>query len=136
MDSSEAIRILQTAKCLREMGRYHEARELLLQAIEMNPDFTGFYYLLGNVYLDLGEIQRAEQAFLACLDKGDCSPGAMPGAGTFLAHYHLGLIYEMVGAEERAALHYCEAAKYGHGLAELKAALLGRSCFQLPEGVA
>jgi|GEM_PF-6401413 len=135
MDPSEAQRIFQTANCLREMGRYHEARDLLLQAIELYPDFTEFYYLLGNVCLDLGEVKGAEQAFLTCLEKGEgCSPGAVPGAGTFLAHYHLGLIYEMVGAEERASLHYCQAARYGHALAELKAALMGRSCFRFPEG--
>lgn len=122
--------LYDTVEYLQAMGRYHEAVAALLQGINTWPNYTDFYFLLGSLYLQLGKIREAEQAFLTCLEKGEMPEGVktVKGVGSFLAHYNLGVIYEMQRAQDKASLHYCEAARAGYPFAELRAGLLGRSC--------
>lgn len=126
---SEAWRINETARTLRDMGRYLEAISLVIEGIKRYPDFTDLYFLFGTLNMDLGMIQEAEDAFRACLAKGESrSLGITQGVGTYLAHYNLGMIYEMTGTPQRAAAHYCEAARAGYAPAGMRARLLGKTC--------
>ncbi len=112
------------------MHRYHEALLVAGEGIEIYPDRTDLHFLLGTVYLDLGRLEDAEQAFLACLEKGSAggSRESVPGTGSYLAHFHLGQIYEMRGHRDQASLHYCQAAREGLEQARVRASLLGRGC--------
>lgn len=126
----EATVIYQTAECLRQMHRYHEALLLCGEGIELHPERAELHFLLGTIFLDLGRLEEAEQAFLTCLEKGQGGGvrEGVPGAGSYLAHFHLGQIYEMKGRMDQASLHYCQAAREGLDQARLRASLLGRGC--------
>ncbi len=126
----EARRLKEMAHTLRNMGRYLEAMSLVMEGIRLYPEYTDLYFLFGTLNMDLGQVREAEQAFQACLTKGEAAlPYATTqGVGSFLAHYNLGMIYEMTGAPERAATHYCEAARAGYAPAGVRARLLGKVC--------
>lgn len=136
-DGDQARLIYQTAECLHAMGRYHEALAVTMNGVELFPDYTDLYFLMGTLFIELGQVEQAEAAFLSCLERGEAPPKyrSHKGAGSFLAHYNLGQIYEMRGVPERASLHYCEAAREGYSIGELRAGLMGKSCPSPPRGL-
>lgn len=129
-EGQDARRIKETAHTLRDMGRYLEAMSLVMEGIKLYPEYTDLYFLFGTLNMDLGQVQEAEEAFRACLMKGEAIGhyASTRGVGSFLAHYNLGMIYEMTGTPQRAATHYCEAARAGYAPAEVRARLLGKVC--------
>lgn len=119
-----------TAHCLKEMGRYLEALSLVIEGIRLYPDYTDLYFLFGTISMSLGMVGEAEEAFQACLNRGEAPKQycTLDGVGSYLAQYNLGVLYELTGMSERASTYYCLAARAGYSPAEVRARLLGKSC--------
>ncbi len=97
--------------CLKELGRLDEAICLCLEADRNYPEYTDIYYLGGILFEEKKEYLLAVKWFNRALKCGTPPPlySHMNGAGSFLACYHLGYCYEMLGRPE-AAMNYYEQA--------------------------
>ena len=64
--SATAVNILALAH--KNSGNYEKARRLYESLLSQNPKNTLFLGNLGNIYLDLGFLDKAEQCFVNCLE--------------------------------------------------------------------
>ena len=62
-------RILSEAVQLRQSARYGEAADILEALLETGPDDQTAVYMLGDVYVSLGETDKAETLWLGFLDR-------------------------------------------------------------------
>ncbi len=113
----DARLLKDTAYCLKDLGRTREALALVAEGIRAFPDYTDLHFLRGTLCLELGLVAQAEAAFRSCLERGEAPPRyqSVEGVGSHLAHYNLGVIYEVTGDRARAATHYRAAAASGYG---------------------
>ncbi|MDI3281456.1 MAG: glycosyltransferase [Bacillota bacterium] len=100
--------LLDTAECLRTLGRHQEAWRLVEEGLRQFPDYTDLYFLRGSLALDLGRPDLAEAAFRDCLRCGEAPARYVSacGVGSYLAHFNLGVIAEVLGRRAEAAQHY------------------------------
>lgn len=108
--------------CLKNLGRTEAALRLAQEGIRRYPDYTDLHFLIGTLSLELGRIPETEAAFLACLERGEAPPRyqTTEGVGSYLAHFNLGVLYEVSGDHGRAAAHYRAAARAGYRPAEAR----------------
>lgn len=112
--------------CLIELGHYPQALRVLADLVKAYPDYTDLYFMMGNLFILLGEVERAVTAFQICLDLGEAPPqyNTTEGVGSFLAHYNLGVIFEVTGLMNEAKRQYELAVGLGyHKAAERLAGL-------------
>lgn len=97
--------------CLKELGRLDEAICLCLEADLRYPEYTDIYYLCGVLFEGKKEYPLAIKWLNQAAGCGTPPPvySHMNGAGSFLAHYHLGYCHEMLGKSEAAKNHYQHA---------------------------
>jgi tetratricopeptide (TPR) repeat protein len=105
--------------------------EVVARAEKYLGDFPDFFLARGLFFMDLirsnpakyvSELPRIEQSFQRCLALGeDERRRSVHGAGTFLAHYNLGVYYQVFGNIEGARRCFESAAAQGY---EPAAALL------------
>jgi Flp pilus assembly protein TadD len=89
------------ARFLSERGLYNDAIVYFKKALELEPEHTSSLYGLGLVYKDIGELDRAEDAFSRLLEMGDRAD----------AHYGLGMVYQKRKEYERAIAEYRRATE-------------------------
>lgn len=97
--------------CLKDLGRLDDAIHLCREASLRYPEFTDLYYLGGVLYEQKREYQEAVKWLGRAIVCGTPPPlySHMNGAGSFLAHYHLGYCHEMLGRRDAAESHYRQA---------------------------
>lgn len=90
-------------------GEYQqECIRVLKDGIEELPDYTDMFYLLGECYLDSGEIEKAIGMFKECLELGEPPVKyiSINGVGTDKAAYRLGKSYEYMFNMDKAIEYY------------------------------
>lgn len=94
--------------CLKSLGRLDDAIRLCLEADLRYPKYTDIYYLCGVLFEEKKEYLLAIKWLNEAVKCG--IPPAlfshMNGAGSFLAHYHLGYCHAMLGQVETARNYY------------------------------
>jgi tetratricopeptide (TPR) repeat protein len=94
---------------LFEAGRYEEARQFLVAALQMNPAYPVTYTLLGSLYLKLGRFADAEPLFQQALQMTpDYAEGHVAYANALLQQRRF----------PEAVEHYQSAIRIDPGLAE------------------
>jgi tetratricopeptide (TPR) repeat protein len=68
VEPRSAALLINKARTLRVLGRDDEARELLVAILADRPDLAPVENLLGNLYLDHGDLEAAAQCFARGLD--------------------------------------------------------------------
>lgn len=83
--------VKKIALCWIAQGDYRRSREVLRNAVEVYPDFTDLWYLLGWTELQLGEYRLSADRYRQCLTLGPPPPrySSSSGVGGALAHYGL-----------------------------------------------
>lgn len=59
---------LDRAEALRQAGAYDEGIRLLNDALARDVDHAAIYFRLGNLYIDQGDLDRAERAYRRVLE--------------------------------------------------------------------
>lgn len=59
---------LDQAEALRQAGAYDEGIRLLNDALAREVDHAAIYFRLGNLYIDQGDLDRAERAYRRVLE--------------------------------------------------------------------
>lgn len=108
---SSALRYLIIA--WESLGKTDQAIALCREAIPRYPEYTDLYYLCGVLWEEKKQFRAAAKWFEKAIKCG--TPPALyshlNGSGGFLAHYHLGFCYDMLGARDTANSHYEGALK-------------------------
>lgn len=82
--------LYQMGDCLFHLSQYKEAIEFLNDAIKMFPMYTGYYFLLGHAYEEIGYLKDAEYCYKRCLDLGEVKDfQTIEGVGSYLANIKL-----------------------------------------------
>lgn len=90
--------LVRMGECLNLMNRAEEGIKLLSDAICVFPKYTDLHYTLGRLFLDCGYRRDAEIEFRKCLRLGEGVKNiSTEGVGSYIADYHLALIYESKG---------------------------------------
>ncbi len=103
--------VVKIALCYREMGRLEEAAEALEQGIQEYPDFPDLYFLQGQVFHTIGDLDRAAAVFRQAAGIGPAPVRytGINGAGTFRAWHGLGKVYESAYMYHQAIRVYEQA---------------------------
>lgn len=114
-----------------DLKKYETGLEVLAQTDKLPHDFPDFFLARGLFYMNLirsnpaqyaSELPKIEQSFKRCLELGESDKHkSVRGSGSFLAHYNLGVFYQVFG--KRAAARQCFEAAAAQGF-EPAAALL------------
>ncbi len=84
--------------CLRNLGRYEEALNVIGAAIESFPNHTDFYFMQGRIYEEMHYYKDAEKAYKKCIELGEVKlVQTLDGVGSFLSYVRLGNIYMELG---------------------------------------
>lgn len=105
--------VLGFIRCLGDAGLFDEAIDLADVEMATWAQSPDFFFVLGNLFLDLGVAhpERAagvlhliEECYLRCLELGDRPEleGSVIGHGSFLAAKNLHAYYVSVGAQDQA----------------------------------
>lgn len=81
------------AEELRKQKQYKEAIDLLVDVLEAGLLKPRIYYRLGNIYYDMGDLDRAEYAYKRAIE---FSPEHIN------AHYNLSVVYKKKGMIEES----------------------------------
>jgi len=84
----EVERALEEAERLRRAGRYREGIDLLIDALQRGEKRAQIYFRLGNIYFDLGNLERAEYAYKKAIEH---DPEHVS------AHHNLAVVYRRRG---------------------------------------
>ena len=114
-----------------EVKNFEAGLEIITRAGERLADFPDFHLACGLFYLNLirsdtakyvSLVPKIEQCYRACLALGETDRyKSIRGAGSFLAHYNLGVYYHVFGNPDGAKKCFAAAAALGY---EPAAALL------------
>src|SRR5687768_7864048 len=80
-----------------QQGNFNEAIELVKKAIEVNPTWVGAFFTLGNLYLDIGDLDSSIINFQEVIE---LEPGFIE------AYLNLGNIYQKIGDSNQAKINY------------------------------
>ena len=105
---STALRV-NLARALRHEGRDTEALPLLLGVLQQDPEAREVQNLVGNIYLEQGDLDRAEAVFREAVRQ---EPNFVDG------HVSLGILAERRGRWAAALEHYERAARIDPDSAE------------------
>jgi glycosyltransferase involved in cell wall biosynthesis len=114
-----------------ELKKFETGIVVVREAEKHFADFPDFYLARGLFFMNLirsnpkkyvSELPKIEQSFQRCLALGESEKyKSVRGAGTFLAHYNLGVFYQVFGNKTAARQCFEAAAAQGY---EPAAALL------------
>ncbi|MFQ5795034.1 MAG: tetratricopeptide repeat protein [Candidatus Bipolaricaulia bacterium] len=79
---------LNEGKQLRKAKRHEEGIDLLVDALRYGVEKAHIYYQLGNIYYDVGDLDRAEYAYKRAITTDPDHVNA---------HHNLGVIYRQQG---------------------------------------
>lgn len=99
------------AESLRALGRSQQALELVESALPLAPERTDTLFLAALLALDCGDVERAEQGFRTCLERGPSrsGPERSTSAGSWAAAHNLAVICEHTERGPEAARLYRRA---------------------------
>lgn len=118
------------AECLFHIQNWQLCFEVIHTAVDMFPDYTDLYYLYAQALTKstvINDLQDIEDIYKYCLHLGEANPNryeTVQGVGSFLAHYNLGVYFEISNKSEEALMHFREAALLGYDAALKKVHLL------------
>lgn len=102
------------AYALSLVGKFKQAREFALRAVEMSPDDPNALYTLGMAELGLGNSKRAAQVFVDAIDADETHLPAL---------FQLGLVLQAAGDHRGAVKQLTQALKIEPQHARARAAL-------------
>ncbi|MFZ5968971.1 MAG: glycosyltransferase [Bacillota bacterium] len=81
--------------CLQGLKKHEEGIRLLKDAINVFPNSTGLYFVMGRLFQEQEYFQDAQWAFQKCIEIGDSQLELITevGAGSYLANYQLAVTY-------------------------------------------
>lgn len=82
--------------------RYSEAL-ILENCIDFYSKSSDFHFLMGLIYMNNAKFTKAIQSFLECTK---FSYSKVEGVNTYIAYYNIGVIYEVLGFEEKSIEYY------------------------------
>ncbi len=93
---------------LLKCEKYSEAMELKKYQVyyENSPDYN---FVMALIYMNNGRFQEAVESFENCI--GD-KEGKLEGINSYLPNYNIGVIYEALGINETAIMHYQKCGGY------------------------
>jgi tetratricopeptide (TPR) repeat protein len=99
------------ATCLRALGRSEQALGWLSQVEALFPERADMVFLVALLALDVGQLARAEQGFLRCLELGErprqtTATESSLAATTIAPAHNLGVLYECTGRPDGARAAY------------------------------
>jgi glycosyltransferase involved in cell wall biosynthesis len=98
--------------CLLATHKYKEGVNLIKDAIELYPAYTGFYFLLGNLYSEQGYLLDAEFSYKKCLELGEVKlVQTIEGVGSYLASIKLSEVLQKQGKLVEALDHAFHALR-------------------------
>lgn len=102
---------------LKSLKQEAQVWDVLARGLELYPDYPDLYFFMGKAFMEFGlyDIEMIKRAFETCLllgEKGTKYPSVL-GVGSYLAHYNLGVFYEVLGDLVHANQHYGESVKLG-----------------------
>ncbi|WP_068783799.1 glycosyltransferase family 2 protein [Paenibacillus phocaensis] len=103
---------------LRER-KWTELFSLIEVALKTYPDYTDLYYIYGSALIEMKNVevfQLIPDAFEKCIELGESNSSyyeTQQGVGTYLAHYNLGLYYELTRNTDKARYHYTKSSELG-----------------------
>jgi len=105
------------ATCLRALGHSERALDWLSQVEVLFPERADMVFLVALLAMDVGQLERAEQGFLRCLELGQrqrpTSAAESSLAATTVAPAHnLGVLYEFTGRPDGARAAYERALTF------------------------
>lgn len=114
------------------LKQYNDVLKIVMNAIELYPDYTDLYFVYGLTLTSMGHSSALElipDVFMHCLALGETNSSnyeTSKGVGTFKAHFNLGVYWEIVGDISRAKHHYQCAALDGYDVANDRLKILTR----------
>lgn len=84
--------------------KFAEAEQKIIQTVEMYPDYTDLYFLLGLVYSEQFLYKKALDAFYKAIEIGEAPRKyiSTKGAGGYLSHLKVGEVYKILGHTKEA----------------------------------
>jgi len=109
---------------IMELKKFDAGLEVVAKAEKQFGDFPDFFLARGLFFMNLirsnpakyvSELPKIEQSFQRCLALGEeTARKSVRGAGTFLAHYNLGVFYQVFGHSAGARRCFEAAAAQGY----------------------
>ena len=93
---------------LLKCEKYSEAMELKKYQIyyENSPDYN---FVMALIYMNNGRFQEAVESFEKCIGEKE---GKIEGVNSYIPNYNIGVIYEALGINETAVMHYQKCGGY------------------------
>lgn len=116
------------ATCLRALGRSRQALDWLSEVAPLFPERPDMVFLQALLAMDVGELQRAEEGYLRCLQLGARGVRATSAessltAATLAPAHNLGVLYECTGRVDDARAAYERALRFAPDHAGARAGL-------------
>ncbi|KZS45796.1 hypothetical protein AWU65_07670 [Paenibacillus glucanolyticus] len=122
--------IQSLAKVYLKEKRWESLVNLLDSSLTTYPLYTDLYYIYGCALIEMKNVNSFHlipEAFEKCIEIGEADISiyeSESGVGTYLAHYNLGLFYELTLKLDKARYHYEVSSDYGFELSNNRLALL------------
>jgi uncharacterized protein HemY len=84
-----------------KVERWIEAADALRKVVELNPDYTAAYQMLGSALLSQGEVEEARRAWNKGIEAADRT-------GAWKARQHMEGLLEGAQTQTDAAANFCE----------------------------
>ncbi len=89
---------------------------LLEEYIDAYSDYADYLFMMGLVYMNNFEFNKAIETFRSTLKASEYS---IEGTNSYKSLYNIGVIYEVLGDIERAKKYYIECGEYSPALSRL-----------------
>jgi predicted Zn-dependent protease len=84
-----------------KLERWSEATDALHRTVQLNPDYTAAYQMLGTSLLSQGKLEEARRAWTQGIE-------AANRTGAWKARQHMEGLLENAGREQAASAEFCE----------------------------
>lgn len=109
--ASEYVRVLVVnyGYSLIHDNRLQEAVVFFEEHYKYFENYADYVFLVGYIYMKTGNYMQSALNFIKATT---LSEYLVEGTNSFLAHYHLGVVYEMIGNKEMALMFYKKASDF------------------------
>ena len=84
-----------------KLERWSEATDALQKTVQLNPDYTAAYQMLGTALLAQGKLEEARRAWVEGIE-------AANRTGAWKARQHMEGLLESAGREQAASAEFCD----------------------------
>lgn len=102
---------------LMHAGRLETAIALCEELYSQFDSYADFVFLMGYLYMKSGNYMKSALNFIKATSLKDFK---VEGTNSFLAYYHLGVVYEMIGNQEMALMFYEKCGNYSRATERIK----------------